>query len=231
VDYGIAIIWTRGEAMHFEILVEDKSGKVALDFLVPKIIGDEDTFHVESYKGVGRIPQKMNKAVDASKRILLDNLPRLLKGYGRTWPQGYEAVVIVVCDLDDKCLKSFRNELIGLLNACNPAPETLFCIAIEEGEAWFLGDIPAIKQAYRHAKSAVLTAYINDSICGTWETLADAIYKGGSKNLSGRGWQVIGAEKSAWAENIASCMNVEENHSPSFQYFRDNLRRIATQRL
>lgn len=213
--------------MHFQILVEDQSGKIALDILVPKIIGNEHTFDVKSYKGVGRIPTKMNKAVDASKRILLDNLPKLLAGYGRAW-QNYNAVVIVVCDLDDKCLKSFRNELIGLLNTCNPAPETCFCIAIEEGEAWFLGDISAIKQAYPHAKNAVLSSYVNDSICGTWESLADAVYTGGSLALKKTGWQTAGKEKSIWAEKIAPCMNVEENQSPSFQYFRDNLRRIAT---
>ncbi len=145
--------------MHFEILVEDQSGKVALDILVPKIIGENHTFDVKSYKGVGRIPVKMNSSVDASKRILLANLPRLLAGYGKSW-QKYPAVVIVVCDLDDKCLKSFRDELINLLNACNPRPETRFCIAIEEGEAWFFGDIPAIKKAYPKAKDTVLNAYV-----------------------------------------------------------------------
>ena len=43
--------------MHFEILVEDQSGKKALDILVPKIIGDEHTFKVISYKGLGHIPE------------------------------------------------------------------------------------------------------------------------------------------------------------------------------
>ncbi|MDO9141925.1 MAG: hypothetical protein Q7U38_16515 [Methylobacter sp.] len=28
-------------------------------------------------------------------------------------------------------------------------------------------------------KEVVLNAYISDSICGTWELLADAVYKGG----------------------------------------------------
>ena len=30
--------------MHFEILVEDQSGKKALDILIPKIIGDDHTW-------------------------------------------------------------------------------------------------------------------------------------------------------------------------------------------
>lgn len=212
--------------MHFEILVEDQSGKVALDILVSKIIGDNHTCDVKSYKGVGRIPVKMNSSVDASKRILLANLPRLLAGYGKSW-QGYPAVVIVVCDLDGKCLKSFRNELIGLLNTCNPRPETRFCIAIEEGESWFLGDIPAIKKAYPKAKDAVLNAYVSDSIFGTWEKLADAVYKGGYQSLAGQGWQAVGLEKSLWAENITPHMDLDNNTSPSFNYFLGKLQELA----
>lgn len=37
--------------MHFEILVEDQSGKKALDIIVPKIIGDSCTFTVHPYNG------------------------------------------------------------------------------------------------------------------------------------------------------------------------------------
>ena len=39
--------------MHFEILVEDQSGKRALDIVVPKLLRAEDTFDVKAYKGVG----------------------------------------------------------------------------------------------------------------------------------------------------------------------------------
>ncbi|MBB5349419.1 hypothetical protein JWG42_13660 [Desulfoprunum benzoelyticum] len=208
--------------MHFEILVEDQSSKKALGILVPKIIGDDHTFKIIAYKGIGRIPKNMRTGVDASKRFLLDNLPRLLNGYGKTW-QNFPAAVFVVCDLDDKCLKAFRQELFAILNRCNPRPETHFCIAIEEGEAWFLGDIPAVKSAYLKAKEPVLNAYVNDSICGTWERLADAIYNGGSAALSAKGWQAVGAEKSQWAEKISPHMDVANNSSPSFVYFRKKL--------
>lgn len=215
--------------MHFEILVEDQSGKKALDILVPKIIGDAHTFIVHPYKGIGRIPKNMRDTEDASKRILMDNLPKLLKGYGNTFAgyQNYTAAVILVCDLDDKCQKAFRDELYGILNACDPQPKTRFCIAIEEGEAWFLGDLDAVKAAYPKAKDAVLNSYVNDSICGTWEKLADAVYPGGSSFLSGKGWQAIGAEKSKWAEAIAPHMNVANNNSPSFCYFCGKMRGLV----
>ncbi len=216
--------------MHFEILVEDRSGKKALDILLPKIVGGTHTFKVHPYKGIGRIPKHMREARDASKRILLDNLPRLLKGYGKTfagYPEDYPAAVILVCDLDDQCKKMFRQELFNILEQCNPQPKTRFCIAIEEGEAWFLGDLDAVKNAYPQAKNHILNMYINDSICGTWEKLADAVYPGGSSALSARGYQAIGAEKSIWAEKITPQMDILKNRSPSFCYFRDKLRQLT----
>ena len=216
--------------MHFEILVEDQSGKRMLDILTPKIIDNQHSFKVHAYQGIGRIPSNLTSSTDARNRLLLDQLPRLLRGYGNTfanYPANYPAAVILVCDLDDKCLKLFREELFTILNACNPKPETRFCIAIEEGEAWLLGDLPAIKVAYPNARDSVLNRYENDSICGTWELLADAVFQGGSSALRRRGGQAVGIEKSAWAEHIAPHMNVEVNKSPSFCYFRTKIRELT----
>ena len=203
--------------MHFEILAEDQSGKKFLDILAPKIVGDSHSVEVRYYRGRDR---------------LLDNLPRLLRGYGKTYagyPENYPAAVIVVCDLDDKCLKAFRQQLYGILNVCNPKPLARFCIAIEEGEAWLLGDIPAIKRAYPKAKDRVLKAYENDSVCGTWEYLANAVYPGGEEALAKKGRQGVGREKSIWAEKIAPRMDVESNKSPSFRYFKNTLQRLSQQ--
>ena len=216
--------------MHFEILVEDASGKAALDILVPKIIGGQHTFDVHAYKGIGRIPRNLTSSAAVGHRLLLDQLPRLLRGYGKTfagYAADYESAVILVCDLDDRCLKAFRQELFDVLNTCHPKPETRFCIAIEEGEAWLLGDIPAIKAAYPKARNGVLNRYENDSICGTWELLADAICAGGSNDLKNEGWQAVGREKSAWSEKITPQMDVDNNASPSFQYFRKKMRELT----
>lgn len=212
--------------MHFEILVEDQSGGKALAILVPKIITKEDTFRIHSYKGIGRVPKNMKDTKNAEHRILLENLPKLLKGYGKafkTYPTDHFSVVILVCDLDDKCPKAFREELLNILNSCKPQPKTEFCFAIEEGEAWFLGDLKAIKIAYPKAKDSVFATYVNDSICGTWEKLADAIYTGGSQQLIKKGWQAIGAEKHKWATEIPPFMDVTINKSQSFCYFRNRL--------
>jgi hypothetical protein len=218
--------------MHFEILVEDVSGKRAIDILVPKLLNSDVTYRVIAYKGIGRLPKGLKPNNDANKRILLDQLPRLLNGYGSAQP---DSSIIIVCDLDNNNKVLFLNELKGLINKCKSKPKAFFCLAIEEIEAWYLGDLTAIRLAYPYAKDSILNSYINDSICGTWELLADAIYKGTNKSqrksghelLSENGWQEVGAEKSRWAETIAPHMNVNENKSPSFGYFKRILREIA----
>ena len=219
--------------MHFEILVEDISGKTALEILIPKIISTEQhTFNIHSYKGIGhKVPQDLNSTSDAKKRILLDRLPKIIQGWGKTlsdYPD-YSFVLIVICDLDNRCLSTFRKELLDLVDKCKPKPKTQFCIAIEEGEAWYLGDLAAVKAAYPKAKQGVLDSYTNDSICGTWEKLADAVYSGGSKKLSKLAWQEVGKEKSNWAKEISPFMDVDNNLSPSFCYFRDKLRYLTSQ--
>jgi predicted DNA-binding protein (UPF0251 family) len=201
--------------MHFEFLVEDISGKRMLEILIPKILKEEDTHRIISYKGIGHLPPNMKPRTDANKRILLDLLPKLLEGYGNYF-RTYEGVVVVVCDLDDKDETDFLQNLHAVLQACHPQPKALFCLAIEEMEAWYLGDIKAIKQAYVHAKMSVLNSYVNDSICGTWELLADALYNGGHTALKKNGWQAIGAEKTKWAQNITPYMEIDINKSPSF---------------
>ncbi len=46
--------------MHFEILVEDASGKIALESILEKILGPngkDHTYKIFPYKGIGRIPK------------------------------------------------------------------------------------------------------------------------------------------------------------------------------
>lgn len=172
----------------------------------------------------------MTPISDPTKRILLDNLPKLLRGYGRRlkgYDNNFKEAVLLVCDLDNRNLNEFLNELSAVLHGCQPKPDAHFCIAIEEGEAWYLGDLSAIKSAFPGAKDDVLSSYINDSICGTWEKLADAVYPGGAKCLSEKGWRAVGAEKSKWAEKIPPYMDINNNNSQSFCFFRKTVRDLA----
>jgi hypothetical protein len=80
--------------------------------------------------------------------------------------------------------------------------------------------------AYPNADNVILSQYENDSICDTWEVLADAVFAGGSQKLLKSGWQAIGIEKSNWAKNIAPNMIINDNNSPSFCYFRSKLKTL-----
>ena len=217
--------------MHFEVLAKDQSGSIALECLLEKILGANGAAHtwkLHPYKGLGHIPKNLHSVTDPKKRLLLDQLPRLLQGYGCSFKRsGLPSAVIVVVDLDQRDCGEFKQELLAVLEACTPRPRTLFRIAIEESEAWLLGDRAAVKQAYPAAKDSVLKRYEQDSICGTWEVLADAVHPGGAAKLKESGYPVTGNAKCDWAENIAPCMDVDENRSPSFRVFRDGVRKLA----
>ena len=214
--------------MHFQVLVEDKSGSIALEIILGKILGEnyaEHSWKIIPYKGIGHLPKNLRGVTAPEKRILLDQLPRLLRGYGKSLPDS--CAVVVVVDLDDRDCMEFKRELLDVLDVCDPSPRALFRIAIEEGEAWLLGDRDAMKAAYPNARDSVLDNYVQDSICGTWETLADAVHAGGSVKLKTSGYPDIGIAKCAWAQAIAPYMDVDSNGSTSFQVFRDGVRNLA----
>lgn len=216
--------------MHFEVLVEDRSGSIALEHVLKKILGANNAVHswrVHPYRGIGRVPKDLRSEKDPRKRLLLDRLPRLLQGYGRSLGDVDPSAVIVVVDSDARDCRAFKRELLDVLDACNPRPRTLFRIAVEESEAWLLGDRDAVKAAYPGARDSVLDRYVQDSICGTWEVLADAIHPGRSACLKKLGYPVAGQAKCEWAEKIAPQMDVDRNRSRSFQVFRDGVRRLA----
>ena len=215
--------------MHFEILVEDKSGSIAVNAILEKILGANYLNHswtLHAYKGIGRIPRNLRGTLDPAKRILLDRLPKILQGYGRSLDSSLCAVIIVL-DLDNRDCMAFKRNLIDILDVCDPRPNALFRFAIEESESWLLGDRNAIKAAYPYAKDGIMNSYEQDSICNTWEVLADAVQTGGAARLRKSGWPEIGVVKCEWAENIAPHMDVNSNRSKSFQVFRDGVRRLA----
>ncbi len=216
--------------MHFEILVEDLSGKIMLASLIPMIIGADpaNTFRIIHYRGCGSLPSdlKVNQAAD--KRALLNQLPRLLIGYSRAFQNAVsDNAVIVVCDLDTRDKDTFLarlNQMRDEAAAATSVPLTVrFCLAIEEGEAWLLGDWEAVKQAYPQTKASVFRKYQNDAVCGTWEMLADMICPGGSAKLKAEGHSLLGQAKCEWAEKISPLMDISRNKSPSFNVFKSAL--------
>ena len=78
-----------------------------------------------------------------------------------------------------------------------------------------LGDEEALFQAFPEGKKSVFQKYKQDSIIGTWEYLADIVYKGGSLKLKKEmtSYFEIGKFKCGCAEKIG------DNRSKSFNYF------------
>lgn len=71
------------------------------------------------------------------------------------------------------------------------------------------------------AKRQFLQKYTQDSIVGTWEYLADIVYKGGLQALrkNASSYYEIGMFKCECARNIGMLLDIRKNASPSFNYF------------
>jgi hypothetical protein len=208
--------------MHLEFLVEDSSGAAALEILVPRILGEDSghTWNVHAYRGIGRLPKGMKPNSDPAARALLNQLPKLLQGYGAAWSNSeVDMAVIVVCDLDDRCLKAFRGELDAVLAKCRPAPTTRFCIAVKELENWYLGDFAGLQKTYPRLAGKLPKRHPDETQQGTWEFLADLVLRGGADSLRDKGGPGIGEQKHQWAKQICPVLAIESNRSPSFQYF------------
>ena len=211
--------------MHIEILTEDSSGKALLEHLLPKLIGSPNEPHywrIIAFPGIGQIPKGMHNG-DPAKRTLLNKLPAILRSYART--KEIDAVVVVL-DADNRDCASFLAELRELAASNGAAELTLFRLAIEEIEAWYFGDREALRAAYPKARLRPLNRYRQDSVCGTWEILADVIHPGGSDAIGRASWPLPGQIKHEWVNRIGPLMNPDANLSPSFGKLRDAFRRL-----
>ncbi|MEO5362469.1 MAG: DUF4276 family protein [Magnetococcus sp. DMHC-8] len=222
--------------MHFEILVEGQADLVTLSILMPRLVGPyrcPHTWKIHKHRGIGKLPAEGDVGrVNRKDHSLLHTLPGKLKVYGERMRE--DEMVVVLVDLDDRpdC-RIFKQELVALLRHCPKQPRCLFRIAVQELEAWFLGDTAALYSAYPHARRAPLDACAQGSQSGTWESLADIIHPGSWSALLAAGGRrgkrscLVMDRKQEWAKRIAPHMDVECNRSPSFQCFRDGLRRFV----
>ena len=170
--------------MHFQYLVEDQSGAALIRILMQKIVElyPNATYDCKGFRGIGGFTRK-NTIKETKTGKLLNDLATYLRGFDRSL-QSFPSVIIVVLDSDDHDVQQFRSELEAVAMQNMIKIDHVFCLAVEEIEAWLLGDRHALLSAYPHAKMHVLNTYVQDSICGTWEVLADAVYPGGTSKLN-----------------------------------------------
>lgn len=203
--------------MQFEVITEEDSMIAALMPLLPRIVGTDHQIKYRSYGGC---------------RKLLKVLPERMRAYQKRYKNTYEDFrIIVIIDKDQKKCSDLKNQLerialdAGLSTKTSPDKDGNFVvvnrIAIEELEAWFFGDIPALVAAYPKIPESLGTksAYRDpDSISGgTWETLHH-ILKNEGYYYGDR------LPKIEVASKIAQHMDPDRNRSPSFQSFVEGVR-------
>jgi hypothetical protein len=153
-----------------------------------------------------------------------------LRAYRAYSPAEYRLVVLVDQD-DDDCL-ALKGQLeraaaeAGLLTKTRAQPGQDFLvlnrIAVEELEAWFLGDMEAVQHAYPKVRAGSKASTANpDATPGAWEML--------ERHLRRAGYFRGGLNKIEAARNIAPHLCPERNTSPSFHVFWAGLRAIVAE--
>ncbi|MBM4059876.1 MAG: DUF4276 family protein [Planctomycetes bacterium] len=183
--------------------------EAALRQLVPAIRSDL-SFDIHPYQG---------------KDDLLERLPRVLKGYAAWLPANSRVVVVVDRD-DDDCV-ALKRSIDAMARRAGLAPkvrggsrfQVMTRIAVEELEAWLLGDIAALVAAYPGVPQTLGSKrrfrHVDEIAGGTWEALEQVLQQAG--------YFAEGMPKIHVAREVAMRMEPARNRSPSFRTFRDGL--------
>jgi hypothetical protein len=202
--------------MQIEFLVEEISAKAALEQLLPRLLPGH-VCRVRVFEGW---------------QDLLGQLKGLLQGYHkRIFREGQTDLRVVmlldgdgICERRKAALESKAAE-VGLLTKTTARPGEVFHVlnrvAVQELEAWWLGDREAIMAAYPGVKlphfkgtdrNGDAPLKPNDVL---WEVL-----KKGRHFLAGK-------RKTQWATDISQHLDLERNTSSSFQAFREGLAALS----
>jgi PII-like signaling protein len=178
-------------------------------------------YRMLSYKGIGGFKKGSNARNTKAEQLLTD-LPKRIKAFDAMLRHKTDAVLFIIVDNDQRDAAHFQEELDEIARREAIMIDHVFCIAVEEIEAWLLGDFEAIKAGYPKLVDRITSKHSNykqDSICGTWEVLADMLNRKGLGDFLKQNPTVfdVGRCKSEWAENIGKHINIRNNVSPSFR--------------
>lgn len=194
--------------MYLEFFVEDISAETALNILVPKILPGFE-FKIYPFRGKGDLIKKLPDRLSAYSKWITD-----------------EIMIVVLIDRDSDDCNKLKEQLetialdAGLISLTSSRDQFQIInrIAVEELEAWFFGDVTAIRKAYPKVPETLdkkAPYRLPDAIKGgTWEQLERLL----------RSYHPGGLEKIRAASEISRYMDPDRNRSPSFQVFRDALR-------
>lgn len=196
-------------ARHLELLVEEPSMEAFLRTLLPGLLPQDRSFEVHPFQG---------------KFDLLGKLQARLHGYAKWLPEDWRIVVVV--DRDDDDCESLKGRLeamaakAGLVTRSGAGSQQwqlVNRIAIEELEAWYFGDWPAVCSAFpRVAPGVPNQAGYRDSdaiLGGTWEAF--------ERILQRHGYFKAGLLKVEAARTLGALLDPGRSRSRSFAMFRD----------
>lgn len=194
------------EVLH--VLVEEPSMELALQALLPRMLRPGIRAELRQFQ---------------CKDELLKRLPERLTAYAQWLPD--TAVVLVVVDRDDEDCRILKARLedvaqhAGLVTrtaAINGRFQVINRIAVEELEAWFFGDWPAVCAAYPRMPATLPNRAgfrEPDAIAGgTWEAL--------EREMQRKGYFKQGLRKLEVAREVAVHMDPARNRSASFACLR-----------
>ena len=200
------------------VLVEEQSMEAALEALLPRLLGDVE-FQILRFQ---------------CKDDLLSKLPQRLEGYASWLPE--DSVILVLVDRDDDDCRLLKQELENITAAARLISKTtagpgrrfqvVNRIAVEELEAWFFGDWPAVQAAYPRVPATVpQKAGFRDPDAiagGTWEALERVMQQAGYFKPRLR--------KIECARAVAQHMEPARNRSASFRAFVSAIEAALTRR-
>lgn len=202
--------------MHIEFLLEEPSAEAFLAGFLSKVLPQGTSWSLIVFQG---------------KHDLLNNLASRLKGYRHWLPEDWRIVVLVDEDRQDCLALKARLEeaarkarLTTKSSSSGNRFSVLNRIAIEELEAWFFGDVPALRKAFPRVPASLgaQAKYRNsDAISGgTWECLERVLQRAGHYSA--------GMPKIEVARIMAMHMVPSRNTSKSFRVFLSGLASIHT---
>jgi len=200
--------------MHLEFLLEEPSAEAFFTGFLPRVVPSGTTWNLFPFQG---------------KANLLAKLESRLTGYSSWLPDDWRIVVVVDEDRSDCVVLKKQLEAAalsaGLLtkSKARGVPfQVLNRIAVEELEAWFLGDVEGLGIAYPGIPASLGNrANFRDPDAvpgGTWEAIERVLQRAG--HFPG------GLGKIELARTMGEHLDASRNRSRSFQCFMEGLKAL-----
>ncbi len=201
--------------MKVHILVEGPSDRVFLEGWASRFLRAHE-LQPHPHQGKGKLPsrKRWGKAPDRNNRSLLHQLPAKLRAWNSSLdPQEHRVVVLLDADTDD--IGKLRQEVEAAATELAPRLQVLVALAVEETEAFYLGDLAALKAVWPQADMEKARAYEPDSVCGTAELFGKIVGDGGLNKVD-------------WASRISPRLTTKpaESRSPSFRRMCQDLQAL-----